>query len=325
MGKIVQMAYYMKKYLILWTITSILFAIPIGLYTPFISRISREQYAALISILAIMTILPSMILLKSEEIRNVSKMYKEAALALFLSYVFSPILALLFSHGLSDTHIKTGFVIANLVPASAASLGYVMLASGNIELATLLIIVLIVLSFLVIPLYLSLYASLASIHLPLIVVLKSLVLVLLLPLVAGQLIRFLLLKKKNKEFIEKNLKPILSIVTMTSMLLLVFLLIARKSLIIVNKFITATEIMALQSIIMLLMIALVNSLCKIAKVKEKEKRSIAFISITKNQSIAAAIAVSNLSAKAALPSALIPTIQPVIAILYLNHLTRGKR
>ena len=325
MRKIAQIAYYVRKYLILWTIISILLALPVGLYTPSISRVSKEQYATLINILAIVTILPSMILLKSENIHKVSKMYKEAVLALFLSYVFSPILALLFSHGLSDTHIRIGFVIANLVPASAASLGYVMLALGNIELATLLIIALIALSFLVIPLYLSLCASLVSIHLPLIVVLKSLVLVLLLPLVIGQLIRFLLLKKKNKEFIEKGLKPILSIVTMISMLLLVFLLIARKSLIIVNKFITATEIIALQSIIMLLMITLVNSLCKIAKIKEKEKRSITFISITKNQSIAAAIAVSNLSAKAALPSALIPTIQPVVAILYLHHLIGEKQ
>lgn len=325
MGRIAKIAYYMKKYLIIWTIISILLAVPTGLYTPYISRLSRGQYATLISTLAIMTILPSMILLKSEEIRKVSRMYKEVALALFLCDIFSPIIAILFSQLLNDVHIKIGFVVSNLVPASSASLGYVMLAQGNIELATLLIIILVALSFLVMPSYLSLCASLTNIKLPLISVLKSLALVLLLPLVVGQLIRFFLLKKKSKEFIEKNLKPLLSIITMSSMLVLIFFLIARKSVIIVNKFIIAIEILASQSVIMLLIILLIGFLCRIAKIREREKRSIAFISITKNESIAAAIAVSNLGVKAALPAALIPSIQPVIAILYLNHLIREKQ
>jgi predicted Na+-dependent transporter len=50
-------------------------------------------------------------------------------------YVLAPLLAIFFAN-LLEPSVAPGFVVSNVVPASSASMGYVLLAEGNIELAT---------------------------------------------------------------------------------------------------------------------------------------------------------------------------------------------
>ncbi|MCE4601110.1 MAG: hypothetical protein F7C38_06050 [Desulfurococcales archaeon] len=56
----------------------------------------------------------------------------------------------------------------------------------------------------------------------------------------------------------------------------------------------------------------------------EDHSAMAFISLTKNESVAAAVSVMAISATAAVPAALIPAIQPVVAVLYLWSLPRVK-
>jgi ACR3 family arsenite transporter len=50
----------------------------------------------------------------------------------------------------------------------------------------------------------------------------------------------------------------------------------------------------------------------------EDHQAVAFISVTKNQSVAAAIATLALSPASALSPAIIPMVQPVLAIVYIN-------
>ena len=56
----------------------------------------------------------------------------------------------------------------------------------------------------------------------------------------------------------------------------------------------------------------------------EDHQAVAFISVTKNQSVAAAIATMALNSVSALAPAIIPMIQPVIAIIYI-HLEKPAR
>ncbi|MCL5068098.1 MAG: hypothetical protein M1368_07080 [Thaumarchaeota archaeon] len=56
----------------------------------------------------------------------------------------------------------------------------------------------------------------------------------------------------------------------------------------------------------------------------EDHQAVAFISVTKNQSVAAAIATMALNPVSALAPAIIPMIQPVIAIIYI-HLEKPVR
>ncbi|MCL5068099.1 MAG: hypothetical protein M1368_07085, partial [Thaumarchaeota archaeon] len=54
-------------------------------------------------------------------------------------FLLSAIIAFAVAPTFGNSQIGMGFLTANVVPASSASLGYVLIADGSIELATLLL------------------------------------------------------------------------------------------------------------------------------------------------------------------------------------------
>lgn len=130
--------------------------------------------------------------------------------------------------------------------------------------------------------------------------------------------RLVLIKKCIADGLERSVKPHLSFYTMLTMLILVALLVASKSIIILNKPVLAAEIVILQALMLAILLGGVTIVDKLIRVKYENHMAMVFITATKNQSVAAAIAVMALGPKAALVPALIPAIQAPVAIAYLQ-------
>jgi len=319
MSGVRRVAEHLRKYLLVYTLASILLALLIGSRISFITSMSNKSYSLLVEALAIATILPSMITLKGGELVRVTRMWRESLITLIYAYILTPVLAWSLTLLISDKLLGLGYFISNIVPASSGAIGYIMIASGNVELAAVLIMLVTPLAILVLPGYLMLYSSITVVEVPIAEVVESLVIVLLIPLIAGQLIRYYLSRAKYPEYVDKELKPYLSLATMFSMLILVFVLIARKTSVFTSKPWIAVEILTYQAILTLITIALLLLVNRVLGILYREHQTITLLTITKNQSVAAAIVASSLGGSTAmLAPALIPAIQPVLAIAYLH-------
>lgn len=343
-------AAHMKKYLLLYSILAIIIGIILGYNYHNFFESNRSLVKNLIISLAILTIYPSMIQLKLERIGRAAREVKAIALSMFYIFVLSPILAIIFSTAIPDKDVAIGFVVSNVVPASSASIGYVLLVDGDIELATVLAVFSLFGSLITVPSYLNVYSSVTSASVPLGKIMKALVYTLVIPFVLGQVTRYLAIrhtvKKKRNEYLlnrrgrtsltqelekdlksfemkvvkelERSIKPHLSLATMVSMLVLICVLAASKAFMMINSPQIALMVIGLQAVMLFTILGLVTVSDRLIRMSYDDHEAIAFISATKNQSVAAAIAVMALGPGAALVPALVPVIQAPVAIAYVN-------
>ncbi len=324
---------HIKKYLVIYVILVILIALPIGYYNAAYFKSHKDIIKDVILSLAIGTIFPSMIQLRSEKLRGelLSK-FKEVAIVLTISFVITPLLAMLFASRISDKVVGIGYVAANAVPASSASVAYVMLAGGNIELATVLIILSVFIALIAAPTYVALYAQSVHVGLPITILAKSIAVALLFPLVLGQIVRHYFIVRRAKKValnskielriveseIMKKINPYLSICTAILMLALIGILIANKAKLLISNPSIALYIISAQLTIYAIIIPLLIALSKALGIRYEDHMAMMFISLTKNQSVAAAMTVLAIGPNAAIPAAIIPAIQPLVATPYIS-------
>ncbi|HDD69307.1 MAG TPA: arsenic resistance protein [Candidatus Korarchaeota archaeon] len=343
-------AAHMKKYLLLYSILAIVIGIIIGYRYHIFFKIHKDLIKNIIISLAILTIYPSMIQLKLERIGIAAKKIKAIVLSMFYIFVLSPITAIAFSTVIPNTDVAMGYVVSNVVPASSASIGYVLLVDGDIELATVLAVLSLFGSLIAVPGYLNVYSSVTSASVPLGKTMEALVYTLVIPFILGQVTRYLAIrhtiKKKREEYrpngkdgttlaheleedfklferkivkeLESSIKPHLSLATMISMLVLICMLAASKAFMMINSPNIAFMVIGLQAVMLFMILGVVTVSDRSMHMSYSEHEAIAFISATKNQSVAAAIAVMALGPGAALVPALVPAIQAPVAIAYVN-------
>ncbi|MEB3691801.1 MAG: bile acid:sodium symporter [Caldisphaeraceae archaeon] len=345
-SRLIRLASHLRKYLLFYVLLVIAIAIPLGYHYAWFFKAHVQQMKILILSLAVSTLYPSMVQLKGEEMGpGVKARVKETIIGVILIFIVAPFMAMLSATYISYRLVAIGFVASNAVPASSASIAYVMLAEGNVELATVLAIISIVGAVGIAPLYVGLYARSVSVSLPVSLLAESVAIALVLPLVLGQLTRYFLVKRRAKGLlrderisfpckkitnskmkettkciegkISANIRPYLSLATMVFMLLLISVLIANKAGLLIRKPTIAVDIIIAQFIVYAVIISLLLAISKAVRMKYEDHMGIIFIAMTKNESVAAAMAVMAIGPVAALPAALVPTIQPVIAIAYI--------
>ena len=300
----------MKKHLVHLVVASILLGIAVG----YSCRASAESLRPIVIALAIATIAPSMVLMRVSGLLEAVRRWREVALGLALIFVASPLVAMALSRLLDDPGLAMGFVVSNIVPASSASLGYVLIAGGDLELATVLAMLSIVGALAAIPGYLRLYASTCSVSVPIAPLMKSLLIALVLPLALGQGVRRVL---ERRRALARS-RPVLQLVTMATMLGLIATLVATHASTIVRSPLTALELIALLAASIGSIMLLSEALSRRLRLPRERRVPITILAATKNQSVAAAIAVTALGGTAALAPALAPSIQPVLAMTYLR-------
>ena len=331
-----RIAAYLRKYLIAYVVLVVLIALSIGYYNAYFFEVHKGIIKNVILSLAIGTILPSMIQLRSEKMgKELRSKPKEVIITAVIIFIITPLLAMLFANHIGHRIVSIGYIAANSVPASSASVAYVMLAGGNIELATVLVILSVLIALFAAPTYVALFAQSVHVRLPITVLAQSVMIALLFPLILGQIIRYCFIIRKTKkptqtssgdlgvrerleDKIMKRIKPYLSIWTITFMLTLIGVLIANKARLLISKPSLALYIISAQLVIYATVILSVIVASKVLNIGYRDHMAMVFISLTKNESVAAAIAVLAIGPTAAIPAALIPAIQPLVAILYIS-------
>ncbi len=315
---VAHLAEHVRKYLIIYTVISLTLAIPVGYYTRSFTSANKPLFSNLVLFFAILTIYPSMVQLKTEGLGKSFGSWKAIVVSMIYVFILSPVIAFTLAPTLGNGSIGLGFVTANIVPASSASLGYVLIAGGSLELATALAVLSLVVAIPAIPIFLDIYSRNLAATAPIAPIMTSVIYILVLPFIVGQLTRVLLKRYRGSDFVGKTIKPHLSLATMMSMFALIFVLVDKEAGIIIARPEIVGYIIGYQTgiIVGLLLLAIVIS--HALRLSYEDHQSVAFISVTKNQSVAAAIATMALSSSAALAPAIIPMIQPVIAIIYIH-------
>lgn len=350
-------ARHLKTYLLLYSLAAIAVGMLAGIHWHTYIKTHKDLIRDAIITLAVTTIYPSMIQLRLGELAKAGKKAREVALGAAVIFIASPLLAILLSRLIPEPGVAAGYVLVNLVPASSAALGYVLISGGSIELATILMLVAIAGSFASIPGYMTLYSRVSHIAVPATAIAESLGITLLLPLVLGQLTRYILIHRRAVSIarsranypclsrritgsihealealhdtlrcleakLEASMKPHLSLTTMASLLALIALLVAAKAELVATKPLLALEIFALQGALLATLLGLLTALNPRLGISYEDHAAIAFISSTRNAGVAAAIAVTALGPAAALPAALVPVIQAPVAITYVQATSR---
>jgi len=198
------LASHLKRFLLPYSILAILLGVAVGYaYRGWFSA-NKSLVSNSIIVLAILTIYPSMIQLKVEKLGAAAKKIREIALSMILIFLLSPLLAIAFSFLLENRNVALGYVVSNVVPASSASIGCVLLSGGDIELATILAVLSLAGSLVAIPAYLSVYASVISVSLPMGDVMSALIYTLVTPFALGQLTRYFLISRRAKNLARKE-------------------------------------------------------------------------------------------------------------------------
>ena len=324
-GRFAALAEHVRRYLIAYVVLSVGLGVGLGAaWSGFSAAENRALLSNLVIAFAILTIYPSMVQMKTEGLAKGFRSWRPIALSVLYVFALSPVVAFALAPALGNSQISAGFFLANIVPASSASLGYILIAGGSLELATVLAVVSFAISIPAIPLFMDLYSRTTATVVPLDPILMSIGLILVLPLVAGQLTRYPLRKLRGPTFVNQVLRPYLSLATMLAMFALIFTLVAREAQVILTRPQVVGELLVFQSAIILGLLALSVVVSRWMRFSYEDHQAVAFVSVSKNQSVAAGIATLALTPTAALAPATIPMIQPVLAVAYI-HLEKSVR
>jgi len=315
---VVGMSEHVRKYLIVYTLLSVILAIPIGDYFEEYVVTNGAFLSNAVVFFAVLTIYPSMIQLRTEGLVKIFRLWKPIVAFFFYVFFLSPVISFTLAPTFGNPQVGVGFVIGNAVPVSSAALGYVLIAGGSIELATALAVISLIAAMPVVPFIIGLYSTQASMSIPVNSIVTSVFYILVLPFLAGQLTRYVLVKSRGSNFVNKSVRPYLSVATMLSMFALVFVLVAREAGLMVTKPLIVGQVILYQAFIILCVLLLSLSVSWLTHSSYEDHQALAFTSVTKNQSVAAAIATLALGPTAALAPAIIPIIQPILAIAYIH-------
>jgi ACR3 family arsenite transporter len=213
--------------------------------------------------------------------------------------------------------VAFGFLLVMTVPCSSMTVGYAGLAKGNVELATLIVAISFLLSLVAVPLWLALLGGAFDVPIPYASLGQAIVTMLVLPMVLGYLTRRSLVARLGPEGFQR-LMPVFPTVTMTAMLVTIFLIFFLKATILLDQWTLMLWLMVPNALFMAGTFLLVTILDRVFGLSYGDHMAIAFASTGKNNATALAIATAAFSPMVAVPAATLPIFQIVFMIFYLQ-------
>lgn len=183
----------------------------------------------------ILMIYPTMIGYKFNEIINLNHTRLLVA-ASIINFVLVPMLAYILGvvFLLRDPQLFAGLAIASLLPTSNMTIAFTQFARGNIPAAIKLTVISLVLGSVAVPWYLL--AMIGSyITIDVFAILKTVTVVIFLPLLMGFATYYFWLKKYTREEFNKSVKPLLPAVTAWGMVYMMFTGISTNAQMIVSQ------------------------------------------------------------------------------------------
>ncbi len=289
----------------------------------------KEMFKTLNMIVVISMIYPMMINLRVDELKNSMKLWKPISIALVMGLVVPPILMYLLAKftGLFFTvspQLSLGLILAVVVPCSSMAIAYTGFTDGNLELATILVALSFTLAIGVVPLWLKVFASAYHLNISAWLLVKTILIVVFIPLGAGILTRYLLLKKLGKKRFAR-LKPLFSSISLLGMYTIVTLIFMEKAKLIASKPSVVLVVFLPLLLYYVIGLAFLTFFNKLIKIPYKDHMAITFTSIGKNEGTAMAIAMAAGMGVMAIPAAVTPIFQIAMLVSYVKMAKLIKR
>jgi len=246
-----------------------------------------KKYALLASFLMVY---PIMINTSFNEIFNLKGRYKLIITAIIFLFVIEPLLLYLILKLITVDHlIAAGLMFIAIMPTSGMAVVWSKLSKGAPSLTIVILGLSLILSMLTIPLEAHFIIGQYA-HIPFTILIKSLLIVLLLPLILGLLTRLAIIKNKGENrFIE--LKPYISLLSNLGLLTIIFIAFGLKGKVLVSNPALVLHIAIPMIIFYAIGFFILTLAAKLFKTPKSDIIAFNYACMTKNRSMATAIAI----------------------------------
>lgn len=316
---------HLSKYLLLYVIACM--GIGVGAGYPAAGYVTAHKgvFTSLTTVAVFFIIYPMMVNLKLDSLRLAAKNWRGILLALAYNFLLAPLFGYLLARGfLHDQQLAMGFLLVMVVPCSSMSIGYTGLAEGNVELATVVMAVSFIFSIFAVPAWMSLFAAQYHMPSPTWILIKSMLTVLIAPMIAGYLTRIGLIKRLGeRRFMQ--LLPLFPSLSLIAMYGIVFLIFFMKAPLIVHKWELVAWLTIPNALFMGVTLLLITWIDRLIHLSYEDHMAIVFASTGKNNGTAIALATMAFSPLVAIPAATLPIFQILLMVTYLKAAPRLRR
>lgn len=237
-------------------------------------------------------IYPMMINLKVTDVFKSINNVKPLLLSLGINFILAPIAAFILGKLFfgDEPMLLVGIILIGLIPTSGMTASWTGLAKGNLRLSLVMISVNLLLSLIMIPIYLKVFLG-EIVTIETMVILKSLLKVVIIPLILGDLTRRMIIKVFGMDK-YKEIKPNFSGVSSLGVLLIVFIAMALKSKTIINRL--DLVLLSIIPLIILYIIIIATSHFIGKKIlKPKDRTALVYATTMRNLTIALGLSLSS--------------------------------
>ena len=265
-------------------------------------------------------VLPMMVNIKIEEVLNAFKDFRPVGLSLVINFIVMPLLALAVSWIFFQNQpvYAVGLYLVALLPTSGMTAAWTGMAKGNLNTALVIIAVNLLLSIFILPMYLKFMVG-QSVPFDPVHIFKQLLLIVVAPMLAGDLIRRFIVKRWGREGYLK-VKPHLSGISSLGVVLIIFVAMSLKAGQILADI--GSSALALIPLVLFYVAAIATGLVLGGLLLTREKM-IALVYGTAMRDLSIAVAIAMLSFPGAvMPIAIAYAIQVPTAALIMKLLPR---
>ncbi|MGC8617929.1 MAG: arsenic resistance protein [Thermoplasmata archaeon] len=277
------------------------------------STIKTLELAAII-----IMIFPMMVMMNFRGLGKALANWKLLIIVLLMNFGWGPLMAVLLGDIFVDNPLlKLGLFLAWLVPCSSMSIGYVGLMRGNIEAATAMVAITFIIAIPLIPIYAGIYGAAYHLKVSVMLLVITIIEIIIIPLLAGIPTHEILVRKLGKNRF-RQISPLFSIVTMSGMFLIIFVIFFGDSRMIVTHLHAVFGVFYAAITFGTVSLVFLTLLFRALKFDYWDSMAGLFPSIGKNEGTAIAIAATAFSPMVAIAPATLPVFQVVFLITYIK-------
>ncbi|RLF82725.1 arsenic resistance protein [Thermococci archaeon] len=306
---------HLDKYLPVYVTLAMIAGFYVGTHTNL--KPYHETLKTLNMFVVISMIYPMMINLRLGELKNSAKLGKQLAIALTMGLVISPLImygAIWLTNLVHPINhmLALGLLLAVVVPCSSMSIAYTGFTRGNIELATIVVALSFTLAIVTVPAWLKVFASNYHVSISVWLLVKTILIVVITPMILGVLTRVYLMGKLGPEGFLR-IKPAFPAISLIGMYTIVFLIFMEKAELIASKPSIVGVALIPLAIYYTTALLFMTFVDKAVGIPYRDHMAITFTSVGKNEGTAMAIA---LAAGTGL-MAIAPAVTPILQIPFL--------
>lgn len=310
-----------RKYLPLLVAVDISLALLVGYLWPQVSMLK-----AAIPFFLFVMLYPMMINLSIGEIGKGLKAPKLVILAVLMNFALTPLLGALWTRVLfdgADPYLKTGFLLKVLVPGSGMVAAWTGYARGKVESALIIIALGMVLSTFLVPLWMMALAG-TYVHIDPLMIFRSMLLIIALPLVAGLVTRRVIVRKYGVER-YRRIAPHFPTISSMGMLVMVFAIMSSEATLIVTQYRQMLLVIGGIATLYPMLFCLSILVSRMMRLGHGDAMALGYSVTAKNHAITIGVATTAFGGTlAVLPAAVAPIVQIPVMLLFLGLSDRIK-